>query len=69
MAQRFSGYAMTYVEVGQVMGLSRTRIYQLEKSAMRKLRRHPEVLENLRALASARDQSREYAKASMDSHD
>ena len=42
---RHTDYAMTFDEIAERMGVTRQRIQQIERSAMKKLReRHPQTL-------------------------
>lgn len=51
-------FAMTHEEIASVMGISRTRVYQIELHAIAKLKRKPKALRALRDLASELNRQR-----------
>lgn len=50
--------AMSFVEIGRHLGTSRENAFGIYTRAMKKLRRNPEALENMRALAAEIDRRR-----------
>lgn len=58
MTKRNSPYnhiAMTFDEIGRVLGITRGGAWMLYKSAMRKLRRKQQHLETMRQLAASKE--------------